>query len=106
MKTFQSVTWNADAARAERDRFRELLATQDVLAESQHVLPLLRQSPQLALCLGNLYTLGAECDRIAFEYDLFGDFACDLAVGTQTHKAFVFVEFEAADPESIFRRQG
>jgi hypothetical protein len=50
-------------------------------------------------------TIGV-ADRVAWEFDIFGDFACDLAVGDWERKAYCFVEFEDASPASIFERQG
>jgi hypothetical protein len=48
----------------------------------------------------------ASADRVAREFELFGDFRCDLAVGDSEGGVYCFVEFEGAGPESIFRRQG
>lgn len=45
-------------------------------------------------------------DRVALEYDLFGDFACDLALGDWERKAYCFIEFENAEPQSIFEKVG
>ncbi|NER96605.1 MAG: DUF4263 domain-containing protein [Symploca sp. SIO1B1] len=35
-------------------------------------------------------------------YDLFGDFVCDLVVGDSVKRSFCFIEFEAAEANSIF----
>jgi hypothetical protein len=45
-------------------------------------------------------------DRLAWQYPLFGDFRCDFAVGDWTRKAYTFVEFEDARPNSLFVKQG
>ena len=44
-------------------------------------------------------------DRLAWEFDLFGDFACDLAIGEWFTKRYCFIEFEDADTNSIFVQQ-
>lgn len=41
-------------------------------------------------------------DRIGLEFDLFGDFACDLVIGDSISHNFLFVEFEDASPGSLF----
>jgi Domain of unknown function (DUF4263) len=41
-------------------------------------------------------------DRVAYEYPLFGDFRCDLAIGDSVTRACTFVEFEDAGPRSLF----
>jgi hypothetical protein len=52
--------------------------------------------------------LRSECplvDRIAYEFDVFGDHAADLIVGDSTRQAYGFIEFEDAVPDSIFRKE-
>src|SRR5262249_1303035 len=41
-------------------------------------------------------------DLVAHEYNLFGDFACDLAVGDSKTKVYGFIEFEDAAKKSLF----
>lgn len=49
----------------------------------------------------------ARCSiRIAYEFDVFGDFACDLAVGEQASGSYCFIEFEDAQQNSIFEKSG
>lgn len=43
-------------------------------------------------------------DLVAHEYDLFGDFTCDLVIGDSVRKTFCFVEFEDAKKDSIFQK--
>jgi hypothetical protein len=45
-------------------------------------------------------------DRLAWQYPIFGDFRCDFAIGDWTRKAYTFVEFEDARPNSVFVKQG
>ncbi len=45
-------------------------------------------------------------DRRAWQYPIFGDFRCDFAIGDWTRKAYTFVEFEDARPNSLFVKQG
>jgi hypothetical protein len=48
----------------------------------------------------------ASPDRLAWQYPIFGDFRCDFAIGDWTRKAYTFVEFEDARPNSLFVKQG
>jgi hypothetical protein len=52
--------------------------------------------------LGAYNGLVIRYDRFAHEFDIFGRFACDLVAGDWARRAYVFVEFEDAAPESIF----
>jgi hypothetical protein len=45
-------------------------------------------------------------DRLAYEFDFFGDYAADLAVGNSKRGAYCFIEFENAAPDSIFVKAG
>src|SRR5262245_21901385 len=45
-------------------------------------------------------------DRLAWQYPIFGDFRCDFAIGDWTRKAYTFVEYEDARPNSLFVKQG
>src|SRR5271169_3668292 len=45
-------------------------------------------------------------DRLAWQYPVFGDFRCDFAIGDSTRKAYTFVEYEDARPNSLFVKQG
>jgi Domain of unknown function (DUF4263) len=45
-------------------------------------------------------------DQLAYEYPLFGDFRCDLAIGDSETRACTFVELEDAGPRSLFVAHG
>src|SRR5262249_44809005 len=62
---------------------------------------------QLAAFIGTCYGWDVPvCDLVAFGYQLFGDFGCDLVVGDSQRKAFRFIEWEDATATSLFRQQG
>lgn len=102
MKEFEPVDWDAVGCREELDAFRGLLASSPSLMEREDILPFFRRHRLLAAFLGSYHSRLASNDRLAYEYDLFGDFACDLAVGDSRSKVFGFVEFEEAAGNSIF----
>jgi hypothetical protein len=45
-------------------------------------------------------------DRIAWQCPIFGDFRCDFAIGDSKQRAYTFVEYEDARPNSLFMKQG
>jgi len=106
MKVFHPLAWDAAQCRKEVEAFRALLAKPQVLTERKHILPLLRRCLHLAAFIGSYHPDIDRFDRVAFEYDLFGDFACDLAVGDSVKRGYNFIEFEDAGPHSLFKRQG
>jgi hypothetical protein len=48
----------------------------------------------------------ASPNRLAWQYPIFGDFRADFAIGDWARKAYTFVEFEDARPNSLFVKQG
>lgn len=105
MKAFIPLAFDANRCRKEALQLRALLAAKGHLKEREHILPFFRKRPHLAAACGYYNTSFVHCNCIAWEYDLFGDFACDLVVGDTKHHAFTFVEFEDAGPNSLFVKQ-
>ena len=102
MKTFQTVPWNHTQCRQELDDFRRLLAQRAVLKEREDLLPFFRSHLHLSAFVGSYHTNVVRYDLVAHEYDLFGDFTCDLVAGDSRRHAYVFLEFEDAGADSIF----
>jgi hypothetical protein len=107
MKHFDPIVFDLRQCRREVSQLQALLAANPRLSERKDILPFFRARRQLSAALGCLESHIVRFDRLAFEYDLFGDFACDLAVGDSKGKVYGFIEFEDASPGSIFvRRKG
>jgi hypothetical protein len=102
MKTFQRVDWKPDRCRREALEFQALLARPRALKERDTILPFFRARPHLSAFLGLYHSSISRYDLVAYEYDLFGDFTCDLVVGDSESRAYGFIEFEGAAPRSIF----
>lgn len=103
MKNFDSHTLSIEQCKRELAEFETLLGGKQELKENQDILPFFRSHRQLASFMGTYIPDIANPDRLALEYDLFGDFTCDLAVGDSTSKTFLLVEFEDALPGSLFK---
>src|SRR5262249_7926987 len=76
------------------------------LSERDDILPLFQGRRQLCAMLGIFNNRIGLVDRWAKEYDMFGDFACDIAVGDSSQGAYCFVEFEDARVGSVFEKKG
>ncbi|NET59170.1 MAG: DUF4263 domain-containing protein [Symploca sp. SIO2E6] len=104
MKDFLQLKLDSSLFIKELKEFNNLLGSSRFLSEQDDILPFFRKRLQLSLAIGAYYPEILQPDRIAFEYDLFGDFACDLVIGDSTRRAYCFVEFENAVENSIFRQ--
>ena len=106
MKHLDAVPFSADQCRKELAELHALLAAKPDLKEAQDILPFFRARRHLSVFLGAREPDIVTYDRLGFEFDLFGDFACDLVVGDSVTKTFGFIEFEEAGPSSIFVQRG
>jgi hypothetical protein len=103
MKSLKTITFNTNQALAELSKFKTLLNSANGLSEQSDLLPLFKTNQHLCALMGQLYNSVVVPDLIAYEYDLFGDFTCDFVIGDSRTKAFCFIEFEDAKPDSIFK---
>jgi hypothetical protein len=106
MKTFDLLQYDARQGRQETLELQDLLARRPVLKERKDILPFFRKRLHLAVLCGMYNSNILRVDRIAWEYDLFGDLACDLVIGDTVRQAYSFIEFEDAGPKSLFVPQG
>jgi hypothetical protein len=106
MKKLEVIAFDPVLCRRQVEEFRSWLAGKVELSEREDVLPFFRARPHLALLFAPFNFWSGRPDRIAWEFDVFGDFACDLVVGDWDRGAYCFVEFEDARSDSIFEKQG
>jgi hypothetical protein len=106
MKAFTDLSFDRGECLKEAFQLRDLLAANPALDESKDILPFFRSRPHLSALCGCYHPQVKRFDRVAWEYDLFGDFSCDVAVGDSVTKACCFLEFEDAGPRSLFVQQG
>ena len=102
MKDLGEFTPSRSACRAEVEEFRALLDSKTELGEQEDILPFFRARPNLSAMTGMVSLDLWRIDRLAFEYDLFGDFRCDLVVGDFQTPAYTLIEFEEARADSVF----
>ncbi len=105
MKSLEPFSFRTHECRRELDELAEHLDRHSILNERRDVLPFFRDRKHLSAFLGSYVTYFSRFDRIAFEYDVFGDFKADLVIGDSESKRYLFVEFEDANPSSIFDKK-
>jgi hypothetical protein len=76
------------------------------LKERKHILPFFEKHKQLSALIGIYNLKNLRKNAIAHELELFGDFACDLAVGDKDSKAYCLIEFEDGSKNSLFLDKG
>jgi len=102
MKTFLKHSLDLTLCQTQLAELKQLLQANQVLSEQNDILPFFRARQQIAALMGSLHPRLNRSDLIAFEYDLFGDFSCDLVIGDSVRQSYCFVEFENAVANSVF----
>src|ERR1700730_15901957 len=83
--------------KAELNAFEALLGpSTKELAERGDILPFFKKNRNLASLIGLYNSHLSFPTLLKDELGLFGDYACDLAVGKEDNGQFCFVEFEDA----------
>jgi len=101
MKTLEKIDLSVSKCKTELADFKKLLDGKAALSERDDILPFFRAHKHLAALVGAYNPKINRFDRIATEFRLFGDYACDLVIGDSVSHNFCFVEFEDASPKSI-----
>lgn len=104
MKEFLAIDFDPAQCRKELDGLQSLLASKRELSERQDLLPLFKGSPQLAAFIGTCFPDIGPANRLAYEFQVFGDFTADLVIGNFERKTFCAIELEDARPNSIFSK--
>lgn len=103
MKELEEVDFDPEVCREQLDALDDLLRRKDDLSEQGDVLPFFRAQRHLSAYIGTYHGRLSRPDRLAFEFEMFGEFNPDLVVGDYRRSAYVLVEFEEAKPDSIFK---
>ena len=106
MKHLDTLVFDPKAYERELAEFEQLLSNSTTLQEQADILPFFRDRRHLCARIATIVSNSLnKVDRIAFEYDLFGDFVCDLVVGNSQTDDYCFIEFENASIDSIFTKK-
>lgn len=102
MKNLSQFEFNPRICRGQIAELQRLLQSRPFLSERDEILPFFRKRQHLSAFVSSLQPRIIRYDRIAFEFDIFGDFKSDLVVGDSVTQSYCFVEFEEAAPTSLF----
>jgi hypothetical protein len=105
MKHFHEHQLDVNQCRKEVLALKKLLSKHLDLSE-RLIRDFLQKHRHLAALCGLYNREIVRFDRLAWEYQLFGDFVCDLAVGDFVRKTYCFIECENAGPKSLFVKEG
>jgi hypothetical protein len=107
MKQFKTASFNKKLAWNELIEFGRLLndPLRPELRERSDILPFFAAHEQLMLLMGTYNPQIAIVDRVATEFDIFGDHTADVAIGDSQSHQYCFVEFEDAARDSIFKKR-
>ena len=103
MKKFAPIQIHLKDVERELASFEIFLKAQE-LSERSEILPFFNNHNQLSSFLCSYFNFHS--DKIAFEYDLFGDFCCDIVIGDSTSNNYCFIELEEGKPNNIFKEKG
>jgi hypothetical protein len=106
MKDFKRFTFNVKQCRLELNELKAHLDSKFELHERADVLNFFRAREQLSAFVGSYCPYISTADRLAYEYDILGDFRADLVVGDSQLGWYSFIEFEGASKNSIFETKG
>lgn len=101
-KVFTDITLDVEQFEKEINDFETLLKSKVDLSEKHDILPFFQTHQILASQIGSVIPQINPPDKIAFEFDIFGDFASDLTVGNSSKNIYCFIEFEDARKRSLF----
>lgn len=104
MKEFTTIRFDPAQCRKELDRFHALLASRHELSERHDLQPLFKESPQLTAFIGTRFSDIGTANRLAYELQIFGDYAADVVLGNFEQKTFCAIELEDARSNSIFHK--
>jgi hypothetical protein len=105
MKTLERFSITLSQCKKDLEQFKKLLDSKSSLSERDHILPFFKSHKHVAAMIGSYNPKIHGFDRLATEFNLFGDFGCDLAIGDSVSNNFCFVEFEDASPSSVFTKK-
>jgi hypothetical protein len=104
MKEFTTVRFDPVQCRKELDCLQTLLASKRELSERDDLQPLFKECPQLTAFIGTSFPNIGPANRLAYEFQVFGDYSADIVIGNFERKSFCAIELEDARPNSVFNK--
>jgi hypothetical protein len=105
MKDFRDISCSAAEVKRELMAFRQLLDAKDKLWERKDIKPFFEGAANLSAFIGTFAPdIGAAANRLAYEFEIGGDFSADIVVGNTKEQTYCMVELEEGAPDGIFRQ--
>jgi Domain of unknown function (DUF4263) len=105
MKSFLKFDFDIKQCGLELAELKILLDSKSDLSERLDILPFFDKRRHLSAFIASYSPYMGRFDRLAFEYQLYGDFSCDLVVGDSRKGYYCFIEFENANDRSVFEKK-
>lgn len=106
MKKFEDIKFDFNEAKAQLAKFKTLVNSGKSLAEAADLQPFFDANPHFTLLIGWLMPGLERADKIAKQFELFGDFKTDISFGNEAARKFCFIELEDMSPDSVFTNTG
>lgn len=103
-KDFTDVVFDPVQFKSELDQFGQLLNSKQNLGERE-IQELFQASRHLTAYIGTTTSNIGVAKQVAYEFQIVGDFAADIAFGHR-ERQFCFVELEDANLNSVLNRTG
>ncbi|HEV3343597.1 MAG TPA: Shedu anti-phage system protein SduA domain-containing protein, partial [Pirellulales bacterium] len=101
----EPVTFDPPTFRQELNEFDTLLKSNSDLKEREDIVPFFKTRKHLTAYIGTLYLRVAVATEVCFEFDISGNFAADVLLGSRAANQFCIVEFEPGEEDAIFKKQ-
>jgi len=101
----ESVAFDPATFRQELHEFDLVLKNTTNLKEREDITPFFKLRKHLTAYIGTLYLRVAVATEICFEFDITGNFAADVLLGSKAANQFCIVEFEPGEEDAIFKKQ-
>jgi hypothetical protein len=86
--------------------YKILLNSHDELEEKKHIQPFFKKHRVLIFLLAGLGQISrSNVDEYEFEFDLWQDLICDIAIGDSTANRYCLIELEGAKKNSLFKNK-
>ncbi|MBL8024808.1 MAG: DUF4263 domain-containing protein [Fibrobacteres bacterium] len=104
MKHFDTIAITRKGLEKELKEFETLLRKNRNLEERNDIQPFLKKRRMLSAAIGHILPISLNPDLIAYEFDLFGEFVCDIVVGDSESNKYLLIELEDGKTTSIFKK--
>jgi hypothetical protein len=106
MRRLEDIKFYKANAKKELKSYWNFLKRNVELNERDQILPFFNKRKYLSAFIGQVIQKIEPPDMVSHEYPLWGEYVCDLVVGSKISGSVCFVEFEDGKRNSIFSGSG